>query len=58
MKNVPNREPMMVAMIVQERPAPRLSAVTPVAIEVRPMLATNQMAPRWRTWPWRSRSGT
>jgi len=49
MKKVPNREPMTVAMIVQVSPAPKLSAATPVAIAVRLMLPTNQMAPRWRT---------
>ena len=58
MKKVPNSDPRIVAMRVQTRPAPIERAVTPVAIAVRLMLLTNQMAPRWVTFPCRSVSGT
>ncbi len=58
MKNVPNSDPSTVATTVHVSPAPMLRAVTPVAIAVRLMLPTNQMAPRCGTLPWRSELGT
>ena len=58
MKNVPKREPRMVAMRVHMRPAPIEMVATPVAIPVRLTLLTNQIEPRLDTLPWRSSLGT
>jgi hypothetical protein len=51
MKKVPNNDPITVAITVHIKPAPMLNAVAPVAIAVRLMLPTNQIAPRSETTP-------